>query len=204
MIYLGYDPGGVKMANGVAMISCKDSAITYMTACVCSVDEAQEWFREQLAGQEPAGAGIDSFLFWESGLGGWRGADRWLRVTYPTVRDSVLCSNSAYGAMAVQGMALAMSLRVEWPAIILAEAHPKVLYYALTGSRYNWPSEMGTWLQAELGGPQRPKIKTEHEWDALLSAWAAMKGHTKAWQSDLRTLSLRAIEPAGQVSYPWP
>jgi hypothetical protein len=38
--------------------------------------------------------------------------------------------------MAVQGMAMAMQLRSNWPQVLLNETHPKVLYFGLTGQPY--------------------------------------------------------------------
>ncbi len=72
-------------------------------------------------------------LFWEAGPSGWRAADKSLRTKYDAARNSVIASNAVYGAMAVQGMALAMLLRKQWPNIILTETHPKVLYYTNSG-----------------------------------------------------------------------
>lgn len=201
--YLGYDPGG-SAGNGVALVAIEPGARVGTSSIVGSVDDALDWFAEQLNGKEPVALGIDAYLFWETGRGGWRAADHWLRRQYAPVRGSVFCSNSAAGSMAVQGMALAIAARQRWPTIMLVESHPKVLYYCLTSKKYDWPSEMKEWLARETGADLDRSVGTEHEWDALLCAWAAHQGSRKVWRKNLRTLSNAVIEPAGPVSYWWP
>lgn len=202
-LFLGYDPGG-DAANGVSVFAIQGGARACATSLVESVDAALHWFEERLGGREPTALGIETYLFWETGTGGWRAADHWLREQYPTVRSSVFCSNSAAGSMAIQGMALAIAAKRRWPNVRLAEAHPKVLYFCLTSKKYEWPTDMRDWLAHETSvSPEQP-VGTEHEWDALLSAWAAYQGSQGLWQRDLRSLSRSAIEPAGPVSYWWP
>ena len=50
-----------------------------------------------------------------------------MRSTYSPIMRSVLPSNSVQGAAAIQGMALAVSLRKDWPEIVLTETHPNLL-----------------------------------------------------------------------------
>jgi hypothetical protein len=59
---------------------------------------------------KPDAAGIDTLMFWETGASGWRAADGWLRQKYPRAIKSVVSPNSLYGAMAIQGMAMAIKL----------------------------------------------------------------------------------------------
>lgn len=204
MIYLGYDPGGANNSNGVAILDVSGTEPVYQVGSVNTVDEAIDWFGCRGGGKIPVAAGIDALLYWETGRCGWRAADFSLREVYPSVRNSVLSQNSAYGSMAVQGMACAMRLRERWPDVLLTETHPKVLYFALHGSSYSWPSTMVPWLHEKLGCIDGASVATDHQWDALISAWAAMKGHTRAWLADLRALSTDALEPAGKVAYWWP
>jgi hypothetical protein len=146
---------------------------------------------------------MDTLMFWETGPSGWRAADTWLRTRYAAIMKSVVAPNSLYGAMAIQGMAMAISLHRRWPDIALNESHPKVLYHALCRKKYRWDPEMIMWLDRETQC-STAKIANEHEWDALISAWATRKGLLREWTNDLRSLSSNAIEPAGSVTYWWP
>jgi hypothetical protein len=171
-----------------------------------SVDSAIQWAIEQAQGKEPTGAGIDTFLCWGSGKSGWRPMDTSLRHTYEKVKPSVFSSNSAYGAMAVQGMAIALRLRQLWPAIHLNETHPKVLYHALTEGLYlrGDISPMTEWLLQRFSPPLSTSVKNDHQWDALFSAWATGEGLSKRWKHDLLTGIPNLIFPAGNVTYFWP
>lgn len=207
MIYLGYAPGGsTRVANksGVSILTLSEDGLRYRTGAVGCVDDAMVWFADHLGGSAPSAVGIDAFLFWETSRCGWRAADRWLKATYSPVTRAVLPSNSVQGAAAIQGMALGIRLRQLWPAVMLTEAHPKVLYYALSGSRYEWTPKVGRWLLETIGTPGDSGIQTQNEWSALVSAWTAMMGHTQTWKVDLRQQSKYAVEPAGPVAYWWP
>jgi hypothetical protein len=198
--YLGFDPGG---AIGVALLTIGNTGSSCLTDCADSVDAVLDWASKTLDRQTPLCAGLDTFLYWETDDGGWRKADRWLRDKYPLVRKSILSSNSARGAMAVQGMALAIRLRERWPHIELVETHPKVVYYALANRKHSWPSGMAEWLIEEMDC-RTAEFVNEHCWDAAISAWAAMKGHKHCWKRNLRELSNMVIEPAGGCAYWWP
>jgi len=198
--FLGFDPGG---QFGAALFIVENGQCECLTECTASVDDALAWATSHLRGQIPKAAGLDAYLYWETTKSGWRQADRWLRNKYPTVKDSVLSSNSAAGAMSVQGMALAMLLRKRWPEIELVETHPKVLYYALTRRKYKWPSQMTEWLVEQLSCSPI-QFTNDHCWDAAASAWAAFKGHTGSWKHDLRAKSPSALEPAGPCAFWWP
>ena len=54
--------------------------------------------------------------------------DVMLRNAFPDVQASVLSSNSAFGAVSVQGMAIALRLKERWSDVLLNETRPKVLY----------------------------------------------------------------------------
>lgn len=198
--YLGFDPGG---QTGVALLTMENGQCRCATYTAASVDDALTWVTALLSNQTPTAAGLDTFLYWETGKRGWRGADRWLRDRYPDVRNSVLCSNTAAGSMSVQGMSLAILCRKHWPEIALIETHPKVLYFALTKRKHEWSSNMIKWLLKRMNCTS-VEIADDHCWDAAISAWAAMMGHTGSWKHDLRALSSAPIEPAGQCAYWWP
>ncbi len=151
--------------------------------CDC-VDEALAWVRSVVeASGEPSltAMGIDSYLSWASGPAGWRPMDLFLRERYPAVMNSVLSSNSASGSMAVQGMALALRLPELWPDTRLNETHPKVLFHALSRLPYSPGRAMNQWLLEQFNPPLTVPIYDEHQWDALLSAWATWMGMKGSW-----------------------
>ena len=83
--------------------------------------------------------------------------DVMLRNAFPDVQASVLSSNSAFGAMAVQGMAIALRLKERWSDVLLNETHPKVLYHAMTSKNYTRDDipTMTAWLQQQF----RPRVE---------------------------------------------
>ena len=105
------------------------------------------------------------------------------------------------------------------------ETHPKVLFYCMSNEPYDYPSTveskhpgyegrrkaMNDWLARAMGLPplSRGEKLTEdsHQWDALISAWAAFLGRSGAWETDLVDKETNADEldfPAGGVEYRWP
>lgn len=202
MLVLGYDPGG-KQANGVAALNVAASVSASTQTCR-DVNHSLSWFRESSQGQRPDAIGIDSPLSWSTHGSGMRAMDHILRRAYPAVRLSVVPTNAARGAMVVQGMAAALELKKIWNAIRLNETHPKVLYYALAKKRYEYGPKMTEWLLSVVR-PLRPvSVSNEHEWDALLSAWATLQGITGAWTEDLMLNAQALLFPAGPVNYFWP
>jgi hypothetical protein len=209
VIFIGYDPGGQRNRNGIALLDSTGVRPTFTAACVCSVDEAIDWVGENLNGRTPKAAGIDTLLYWETGKTGLRAADRWLRERYPVVANSVISSNSLYGSMGVQGMAFAILLRKRWRTLKLVETHPKVLHYALLKpvKQLRWKADseaMRIWLADQIGVMGASALENDDQWDALISAWAAWQGVSGAWPHNLRSDSRKAIEPAGWVAYFWP
>ena len=184
MTFIGFDPGGATSGFGCAILQGERSTC----ATVDSVDGAMRWAAEACGGTTPAAAGIDTLLFWQTTPSGWRGADEYLRRRYPGSRSSVLCSNGLYGSMSVQGATLALRLRELWPDVVLTETHPKVLWAHLdTGFDYprNPRTDVGAvgWLERATGTAL--EVENEHEFDAALSAWAAIQGYEGAWTRDL-------------------
>ena len=206
MLFLGYDPGG-KAANGAAILTVSNDVRSLQTATLDSVDDTLEWFDACLGGGVPVAIGIDSFLSWETGPSGWRGPDKWLREMYPSAKKSVMASNSTFGSMAVQGMAMALRLRDRWDRIVLNETHPKVLYYALTGEHYSFPginNQMVDWLQDTTAVPAMPNSLTDHAWDAAISAWVTYQGYKTGFSPNLMSKANNPILPTGEVNYYWP
>ena len=205
-IIYGYDPGG-DGKHGLAEIKVKDSKPLNLTTR--SLDNAHTILRHIHEGPPPLGLGVDTLAAWSTGRCGWRPADRWLRDKYRSCRISVKAPNGLRGSMALNGMAVIQALRDRWPNLIVSETHPKVLYYALTGNLYRTVSlaerisQIGRWLDLV-----DVKINSDDEWDAAVSAYAALQGITKAWAIDLHKLPSTADEsiimPGGKVSYFWP
>ncbi|MEW6776429.1 MAG: hypothetical protein AB1405_09055 [Bdellovibrionota bacterium] len=209
-IFLGYDPGG-KKANGAAILrlSGPSKSCSFDVHTFDSIDEVIRWFKNDIGPISPQAAGIDTFLSWATTQSGWRPMDEYLRETYLKVQRSVLSSNSAAGAMGIQDMAMALQLKQIWPDIKLNETHPKVLYYAIAGKPYKFGEPLAQWLSKQIGVTGlniKKKIKNEHEWDALISAWATRQGLDGKWNKDLMKSngSQTLLFPAGPATYFWP
>jgi Protein of unknown function (DUF429) len=132
-LYLGYDPGGGG-AHGVAAIDARPAAC----ATVRTAEDALDWFRERCRDQEPKALGVDTLTLWSTGPAGWRPADRALRTAYPDVATSVTAPNALYGAMLINGIAVALALRNAFERLRITETHPKVLYFTLAQSVYDF------------------------------------------------------------------
>ena len=206
MIILGFDPSGV---SGVSVLRLPaNEPASAVVGSVRSVDAAIKWVVRQCEAETPCAAGIDTFLCWSTVKSGWRPMDVRLRNVFPDVQASVFSSNSAYGAMAVQGMAIALRLRERWPDVHLNETHPKVLYHALTSNNYmrdDIPT-MTSWLKQRFIPGVECVIENEHEWDALISACATWQGFSGRWTTDLVADhgGTGVLLPAGPVTYYWP
>lgn len=205
-LWLGFDPGGAEKF-GVALLDGRGAKPAVQTAVVSCAAEALTWAKDSAGGIMPSAAGIDTLAFWSVGIAGWREADRWLRGHYREVQKSVQTPNGLYGSMLMQGMILALLLRQQWPEIKLTETHPKVLYFTRTRRRHRWEGEsdmMRRWLEGELACAIQ--LANDHEFDALISAWAAREGFSGRWPRDLRTIpsSNQILEPAGAIHYWWP
>jgi hypothetical protein len=216
MIALGFDPGGGK-AFGCAAIAVEGTCVV-ATATVSSVDQAVDWAKSGF-GQIVA-VGIDTLMFWQTTAAGWRGADEWLRKRYPLVKNSVSASNSLYGAMSVQGALLARFVEEEWPDALLTEAHPKVLWHHHSrslpyprGTRGKWNEDSlrDTWVEGVMKRRSNAAkfCEDEHQFDALLSAWAALSAFRGEWTLNLADLG--AVEQrrpnvslCRQINYFWP
>jgi integrase len=75
-------------------------------------------------------------MWWASAAGGGRRVDSWIRATYDIASGTVQSVNSLRGAVAVQGILLAMRLRTQTPNVPITEAHPKALFLAFRLARY--------------------------------------------------------------------
>jgi hypothetical protein len=111
--------------------------------------------------------------------------------------------------MCLNGLGVVQHLRTSRPDLVVSETHPKVLYFALSGNMHYWPNlaqAMRTWLSTQLNGVQCT-LNTDHEFDALLSAWACMNGVLFRWTQDLHASPMgisTVVRPVGRTNYFWP
>ena len=200
---VGYDPGG-NCKHGLARATVRDGDI------VCVTTKTLRTVADVLASirdiKTPLGIGIDTLTCWSTGHSGLRPADCWLRQRYPDVKKRVLAPGSLRGAMSVNGMALLVALREEFPDIFVTETHPKVLYYALFNRRWDPnTSVMDKCLSRLLNVDIAPQ--NEHEWDAAISILPVVRRLHESWELDLHALptgSERLVQPCGRTKYVWP
>lgn len=192
----GYDPGGVKAANGVAVLILEQGklACAPITRSFGTVAEVTEFLDSRA--EPPLAVGIDTLTVWNNGHAGWRPADLFLRETCPKVRNSVKSSNELRGAMCLNGAIVLRHLRQKWPELHVTEAHPGVLFYRLfkhpCGRR---TPERWTQLLAHLG-VNRPEDQPRpaHEFDAILGAYAAWQGLAGNWKIDLHASNDESVK----------
>jgi hypothetical protein len=117
--------------------------------------------------------------------------------------------NGLFGSMGLNGMSVLISARRRFPDVPITETHPKVLYWQLCRQKYDYEhakSQMDAVLARALGTPAAPV--TEHEWDAGISALAALEGVAGRWTHDLHKLPVSAgqgvVAPCGSTNYFWP
>jgi hypothetical protein len=213
-LFFGYDPGG-DGAHGAAQIEVElPSGRVLGTDVLLSetADDVLNYFGGAMRSQRIAGIGVDTLTEWCLGSAGWRPADRWLRAKYPKVAKSVASANSISGSMCLNGVGVLHALREHDPSLLITETHPKVLHFALTGAKYDWDSsraQMIGWVRSQLGH-DTPALASDHEFDALVSAWACAKGVLGHWTRDLHALDGVAekngtvVRPAGRTRYFWP
>ena len=206
MMVIGYDPGG-KKKNGVALLEANTKGLVEICAAVTDdVDGALAWLDRRLGRRPVKGAGIDTLLSWSTGPSGWRPMDKDLWLKYPKARKSILSSNSLYGAMGIQGMAMALKLRKKYGNLLqLNETHPKVLYHELNPKwkSYGDLDERNDWLKRKLSIKPFVPAKTDDEWDAMISAWITWRG-IRGGANDLMEGRSELLFPAGRPTYFWP
>lgn len=206
-VIIGYDPGG-NDAHGVAMLRVEGGVpISLQTGTAACADEVMQRVEQALP---LIAIGVDTLTCWSSGASGWRPADRWLRSRYPEVQNSVVTPNGLYGSMGLNGMAVLIEARRLQPNLLITETHPKMLHWGLSkGVRYNYRNDharMNDLLAVAIGVDVAPN--NEHEWDAAISAFAALEGVGGHWTNDLHarptSASERLIWPCGKTHYYWP
>lgn len=207
MIFAGYDPGG-NGKHGVALIVAEGGCP--VSACCTHVETTEaaiRWFSGQ--SESLTAIGVDTLTCWSTGPSGWRPADRWLKERYPEVRRSVASPNSLYGSMSVNGMALLVALKAAHPQLLITETHPKVLHWQMEQRPYDFVSNQALMLEIlteQIGF--RVDCSSDHDWDAMLSALAALRGVFGQWHRDLHLLPTardeRLVMPCGDTKYFWP
>ena len=205
-LIIGYDPGG-NDAHGLAELQVHNGKATRLSTRTLSTTEDVVSFLESLSSL--AALGVDTLTCWSTGPSGWRPADRWLRRRYPAVQKSVVSPNSLSGSMGLNGMAVLVAARQRFRNLLITETHPKVLYWQLARAPYDYERSreaMDGVLASRLGIAVVPQ--TEHEWDAAVSALAALEGSEGRWPHDLHSMGTdaneRLIEPCGTTHYSWP
>lgn len=209
VIYLGYDPGGGG-AHGVASIIGDEVRCDTLDTAY----DAINWFTDRYnAHSQPSEVlmGVDTLTLWSTGPAGWRPADILLREIYPFVIHSIQAPNALRGAMPINGAAVVRVLGERIPQLRVTETHPKVLYYALTNQPYDYPGENNAMIQQlqEWVGIELNEIDSDHEWDALISAYVARQWETGQWTFDLHQLPSLPTEHLipiynNQSHYIWP
>ena len=204
---VGYDPGGNDNHGVAALIVDNGQPVQLSFTTVRNAQAALHWFTKDAT---TLAAGIDTLTVLATGDSGWRPADRWLREQYPLVQNSVVNPNYLQGSMALNGLALMVKLRSACNSILISETHPKVLYFSLSGLRYDYETNqvaMNRHLSQWIGLPA--DTGNDHEWDAVVSCLAVFKGMSEHWPGDLhRQLPTAAgetfVEVGGPSHYYWP
>ena len=205
-VIAGYDPGG-NGGHGFAISEFDNGKCASLQIETLADAEA---VLTKLQGTDALNAiGIDTLAAWATGPSGWRPADLWLRREYPSILPSIVSPNGLYGSMGLNGMAVLTSIRKIYPQSSVTETHPKVLYWALTETRYDY-SQNSAGMDAKLSDWLDYGVETnnDHEWDAVVSILAALQGLKGVWSHDLFKEPLddcgRLVFPAGEANYWWP
>lgn len=206
LICLGYDPGGGGAHGVAALHGDRVENDTLRTA-----REATDWLLSRCRVGEKVVLGVDTLTLWSSGPSGWRPADRELRARYPRAQNSIISPNSIFGSMPLNGAVVMRRLAEGVPGIRITETHPKVLWFALTGTPYNYADQSELMQQSLDGwiglGPLQ--YHSEHAWDALISAYAAREWSLGNWLTDLHDRPASPEEDLvpvcpGSAHYAWP
>jgi hypothetical protein len=203
---VGYDPGGNGNHGVAALVVDNGRPIRLSFATVRNAQAAFDWLT---IGDKPLAAGIDTLTVLSMGDSGWRPADRWLRGQYPKVQNNVVNPNYLQGSMALNGLAVMISLRGASRDILVSETHLKVLYHRLSGFQYSYQVNqvgMNAHLTQWIG--LAANTTSGHEWDAAVSCFAVLEGITGRWVTDLHQLPTvpgeKLVQPGGPSHYYWP
>ena len=206
LVCLGYDPGGGGAHGVAALHDGQAESDTLRTG-----REATERLLARCRPREDVVLGVDTLTLWSSGPSGWRPADRELRAKFPLVNKSIIAPNSIFGSMPLNGAVVMRRLSEAMPGIRITETHPKVLWFALAGTPYDYADQSAQMRQRldEWIGLGPLQCHSEHAWDALVSAYAAREWGTGTWVTDLHALPCSPEEDLvpvcpGSAHYAWP
>jgi len=203
---IGYDPGGngdhgltrLVLANGLIREATTDT-----------LDNAEQVIATAQEQGSLVAIGVDTLTCWSTRTSGWRPADCWLRQKYKEVQKSIVPPNGLRGSMALNGMAVLVSLRERQPELFITETHPKVLFWFLKREKYDYEKKkalMDDTLITNLGVRISPA--NDHEWDSAISAFAALRSVKGEWKHDLHERPMtdegRLVSPCGTTHYFWP
>lgn len=212
-MFAGFDPAG-STNFGVAILLMAGNVLTvpvnHSPTTVNSVSSAIAWISNAAGGKLMA-AGIDAPLTWSDSSSGWRGQDLFLRRTYSQIANRILATNSLYGAVVVQGPALGLRLKQQFPQAAITETHPKATLIAI-GAPMNMINQaadnitlLANWFFNLIGITPIP-LNNDNELDALVSAYVAWAGSTGQpnWQDLVQTHGGNLIYPLGHENcYYW-
>lgn len=205
---IGYDPGGDKN-HGLTRLVLKNGSIQEGTTE--TLDNAEQVIKIAQEQRSLIAVGVDTLTCWSTGKSSWRPADRWLMEKYKEreIKNSIVSPNSLRGAMALNGMALLVSLRNKRPELFITETHPKVLFWFLEREKYDYENKkklMDKTLMKNIGVRISPT--NNHEWDSAISAFAALQSVKGIWKHDLHEMPIageeRLVSPCGATHYFWP
>lgn len=203
---VGYDPGG-NSSHGLAIFDFHDNFL--INNEIMTLKTADDVINKIQNINDLLAIGIDTLTCWSTGHSGWRPADRWLKKKYKEVNNSIASANSLFGSTGLNGMSVLFGLRSFNKNIEISETHPKVLYYALAGRKYdhsNNHQDMDKFISQLFD--KNLKTNNDHEWDAVISVYAALNGLIGNWNRNLHLLpnkhDERIIEPCGKTQYWWP
>lgn len=211
---LGYDPGGAD-ANGIAIAVLSPDGVvarpTLTTRTVSTVRETIEWIERETGDGSIKAFGIDTLTCWSLSRSGDRPADIFLRAACKAMAQSIISPNSLRGAMATGGAALLVHMKDRWArdSTNITETHPKVLYPVISEHVYNWKEgreAMVDWIAGYFDMEAIPA--NDHEFDAALSAFAALQGYLGTWTLDLHRSGdgdrRDIVEYVGPTHFWWP
>ena len=186
---VGFDPGG-KNAFGWSVLAATGCDISLVASGTCSgAPEALSAVRDAIP-IAPIAFGTDAPLFWVQA--GDRLADKFVRNMVCDAggqSGTVSHVNSLRGACLVQGVLVTRLAAELWPGAKVTEAHPKALLAA---------------SQAARDFSIKCSVRTEHERDAALAAYAAFAfiSQTDGWQ-DLVPMEISPFFPGGKAVAYW-
>lgn len=201
---IGYDPGGNR-GHGLTKLVLEKGSIREATTD--TLDNAEKVITNTQEQGSLVAIGVDTLTCWSTGESGWRPADLWLRDKYKKVQKSIVSPNGLRGSMALNGMAVLVSLRELQPDLFITETHPKVLFWFLKRKKYDYKNNkalMDDTLITNLGVRISPA--NDHEWDSAISAFAALQSVIGKWKHDLHEMTGegRLVSPCGATHYFWP